>query len=117
MMNLAGNCSEMSLLAGGNLEAVEDHGVHDLLVIVLRQYDTGAPVHLPEIFEDRQLVRAVAGDAADARIDCERHLDELVQGRRIAGGAERADIFLLDHRLQRGVGVEDAAAAGAEHVP
>src|SRR3546814_11880499 len=70
------------------------------------------PVDLTEVLDRRQLVRIVGGDETHARGDGEGHLDHLVQRRLVAGGAERAGVLFGLHRLQRGVGVKHAAAAG-----
>jgi len=44
-------------------------------------------------------------------------LDHLVEGRLVAGGAQRAIILLAGDCLERGGRVEHAAAAGAQHAP
>ncbi len=56
-------------------------------------------------------------DAADPRADGEGNLDLFVDGSFIAAGAQPAMIVILAQRFQRTVGIEHAAAAGAEHVP
>src|SRR6185437_16280466 len=56
-------------------------------------------------------------DLADAWVHREGHLDHLVEGRLVAGGAQRAVVFLAMHRFQRRIGVEDAAAARTQDVP
>ena len=62
-------------------------------------------------------MRVVRRDPAHARADGEGDFDHLVERRLVAGGAQRAVIFVLVHGLERRVGVEHAAAARAEHVP
>ena len=59
----------------------------------------------------------MGGDPAHPRADREGHLDHLVERRFVSGGAQRAAVFGAVHGFERRAGVEDAAAAGAEHVP
>jgi hypothetical protein len=59
----------------------------------------------------------VRRDPAQAGTDGKGDLDHLVEGRLIAGGAERAVIGLLVDRPEGLGGLEHAAATGAEDVP
>ena len=59
----------------------------------------------------------MGGDAPDTRADSEGDLDEIVNGRLVAGRAERAIVIVGAQRLQRGMRIEHAATAWAEHVP
>src|SRR5262249_17599887 len=72
---------------------------------------------LAVIFPDRQFVRFVGRDLAHARAHGEAHLDDVVERGFARGGAKRAIVFVGAHGLERGVGVEHPAAAGAKHVP
>ena len=54
---------------------------------------------------------------AHARAHRERHLHHLVERGLVAGRAERAVILARLDRLERGAGIENAAAARAQHVP
>ena len=56
-------------------------------------------------------------DAPDPGADREGNLDLFVDGGFIAAGAQPAMIVIMTQRFQRAVGIEHAAAAGAEHVP
>ena len=56
-------------------------------------------------------------DAAHPPAHCERHLDDLVEGRRVAGGTPGAGILVLVYALQGRAGVEHAATARAQHIP
>ena len=56
-------------------------------------------------------------DAPDPRADREGDLDLLVDGGFIAAGAQPAMIVVVTQRFQRAMGIEHAAAAGAQHVP
>ena len=56
-------------------------------------------------------------DAPDPGADREGNLDLLVDRGFIAAGAQPAMIVVVTQRFQRAVGIEHAAAAGAEHVP
>lgn len=106
------------LLAGAQLHVIQHHAVHHLLELRAgRQLQPRGPEHLPHVVPDRQGVGRVGGDGAHPRADGERHLHHLVQGRFVAGRAERAQVLVLVHRLQRGVGMEHPAAARAEDVP
>ncbi len=57
------------------------------------------------------------GDLAHPRIDREGDLDHLVEGRFISGRTQRAIVLLVIEGLQRGAGIEHAAAPRAQHVP
>ena len=83
----------------------------------LRQIDAGAPENLPVIFDFRQRVGTVRGDAANARAHRERDLDHLVERRLIAGGAQPAIVLVAIDGLKRRAGLEHAAATGTEDVP
>jgi hypothetical protein len=84
---------------------------------IVGQVDPGAPEDLPGIFDEGEGVGIVGGDPAHARGNGERHLHHLVQRGLVTGGAQRAAVGLLAHGLERGVGVQHASAARAEHVP
>ena len=62
-------------------------------------------------------MRIVRRDPAHARADGEGDLDHLVERGLVAAGAERAVVILFVHGAELLVGVEHAAAAGAQHVP
>ena len=118
MTNSAGNCSDrMRLLAGRQLDGVERDLLHHGVEIILGQVDAGAPEDLAVIFPDRQVVGIVRRDPAHARAHGEAHLDHVVERRLVVEVAERAIVFVGTHALERGVGVEHAAAARAQHVP
>jgi hypothetical protein len=104
------------LVAGGQFEGFE-HDLLEHLLEILRQREAGAEVDLAEIFERRQLVWVLGGDSAHPRAHGESYLHHLVQRRLVIGGAERAEILVALHGLQRGVGLQYAAATGTEHVP
>ena len=108
---------QCAFFARRKLQMVDDEIVHDRLVALLRQVDARTPVHLAEIFLQRQFVGIMRGDPADPRTDGEGDVDHLVERRFVGIGAERADIFVPLDGLQRRVGVEHAAAARAKHVP
>ena len=56
-------------------------------------------------------------NAAHTRADREGDLDEIVDGRLVAGGAQRAIVIVMSQRFQRRVRIEHTAAARAQHVP
>jgi hypothetical protein len=82
-----------------------------------RQIDARAPENLAVIFDFRERIRAVGGDATNAGADRKGDLDHLVERRLIAGGAQPAIVFVAIDILECRAGIEHAAAAGAEHVP
>ena len=60
------------------------------------------PQNTGGIFDRRQGVRIVGGDAPDARADGEDDLDPLVERRLVAGGAKRAVVDIVMDRLEVG---------------
>ena len=66
---------------------------------------------------DRQRVRIVRSDPANARVDRERDLDKLVEDRLAVARAERTMILGAADRFERIAAVEHAAATGTHHVP
>ena len=56
-------------------------------------------------------------NAPDHGTDGEGDLDLFVDGSLVATGAQAAVIILFAQRFQRGMGIEHAAATGAQHVP
>lgn len=102
--------------AGRQFDGI-DGELGERLIETLRQIDAGAPENLPQIFDFRQRIRIVRGDAAHARAHREGDFDHLVERRLVARGAEPAGIFLVIDGLERRAGVEHAAAAGTQHVP
>lgn len=105
------------LFTGRKLDILQRERFHLLRQILFRQIGAGRQVDLAEIFHQRQFMWSVGGNLAYAWTDGECYLDHLVEGWRIALGAQRASIFVLLHGFQRGVGVEHAAAAGAQNIP
>ncbi|MEY9531707.1 hypothetical protein ABIA19_001497 [Sinorhizobium fredii] len=87
------------LFARRQFQRFNNELVELFFVIVLRQVDAGAPIHLAEIFDRRHFMRVMRLDVAYPRAYRERHLDHFVEGRLVAGGAERAGIFRALHRL------------------
>ena len=103
--------------AGGQFQRVQKRLVQQFVETLIGDIDARPPVDAAQVFRQRQLVRAVAGDAADAGVDGKGDLDQFIQRRRIIGGAERAVVFGPHHGFQRGIGVQHPAAAGTQHVP
>jgi hypothetical protein len=103
-------------LARRQLDRIQ-HDFGEDIIDLLRQVDAGAPEDLSLIFPNRQRMWIVGCDPAYARVHREGHLDHLVEGRLVARAAQRAAVLVLAHGLERGICVEHAAAAGAEHVP
>ena len=105
------------LLARRQFDRLERHFVPQARECLLVDVDSRAPENLPEIFPERQRIGIVRRDPPDARADGEGDLDLFVDGGLVAGRAQRAIIVVMAQRFQRGMRVEHAAAAGAEHVP
>ena len=105
------------LVAGGQFDGVERDLLHHGVEIILGQVDAGAPEDLAMIFPDRQVVGIVRRDPAHARAYREADLDHVVERRLVVEVAERTIVFAGTHALERGVGVQHAAAARAQHVP
>ena len=112
-----GSCTDMTAFCPGGSSRYSSVNDSMPVVEVVRQVDAGAPEHLAGIFDRRERIRIVGGDAADARADREDDLDHLVQRRLVAGGTERTIVETFVDGLEAGIGAEHAAAAGAEHVP
>ncbi len=79
--------------------------------------DRRTPEYLPIIFGRGQFVGTVGRDLPQARAYREGHLDQVVERRLIARGAESAIILRPIQGLQAFVGGENAGAARAHHVP
>jgi hypothetical protein len=108
---------QQRLLARRQLHGIERDLLHRCVEAVIGQVDAGAEEDLPVVFPDRQPLRIVRGNAADARVHGKAHFDHVIERRLIVDVAECTMIFLRAHALQRGVGVQHAAAARAQHVP
>ena len=107
---------KQGLLAGRKLDRVESHFL-DHLIEIFRQIDRRAPEYLAKVLGERKLVRIMRRDPAHPPVDRKRHLDDLVEDRRITSGAPGAVVLLAVDTPQRGARVEHAAAARAQHVP
>ncbi len=104
------------LFAGRQLDQFEDDFLDQLLEIV-RDIDARTPEHLTKILVEWQFVGVVRRDPADPPVDRKRHLDDLVEGRRVSGCAPGAGIFILVDALQRRGRIEHTPATGAQDVP
>src|SRR6266702_171383 len=102
--------------AGRQLDGIDDRLVDDLLE-VLGQVDSRAPEDLAVIFPHRQRMGIVRRDPANARVHREGYFDHLVERGFVADGAQCAGVLVAVDGLERGTGVEHAAAAGTEYVP
>ena len=94
MMNSAGSCSEMIAFSPGGSSSDSSVISSKTSSKFSGSVEAGAEIDLAEIFDRRQLVRIVRGDAAHARVDGEGDLDHLVERRLVVGGAERAAVFV-----------------------
>jgi hypothetical protein len=72
---------------------------------------------LAKIFGRGQFVRTVGRDPAQARAHRKGHLDQIVERRLIARGAESAMILRLIQGLQALIGGENTGAARAHEAP
>ena len=90
--------------------------VQQLLQIV-RKIDRRTPEDLAIIFGRGQFVGIMGRDFSHARAYRKSHLDQIVERRLIARGAERAIILRPIQRLQAFVGGKNPGAARAHHVP
>ena len=104
------------LFACSELHHVERHpldGAFDILGHVIAR----APEDLAHIFGEGKRIGIMRGDAANARVDRERDLDQLVERRFVIGRAKRAIIVGVTEGLQGRARLEHAAASRAQHVP
>jgi hypothetical protein len=108
---------QVRLLARRQLDRIESHLLDCLLEACFGQIYARTPEDLAVIFPIRQRMWIMRRDPPYARADRECHVDHLVKRWFVARGAEGTIIFLGVHALQRGIGVEYAAATRAQHVP
>ena len=102
---------------GGDLDVLDYDLIEGLDVVVHGQIDARSPVKLAQIFVQRHRFRIVRGDSANPWAYGESDLHHFVERRAVPRGAKRANIFVLDDRLQRRIGVENPAAAWTQNVP
>src|SRR5437660_976382 len=62
-------------------------------------------------------MKTVRGDPPDLGADCKGNLDLLVDRRLVAASAESAMVVFMAQGFQRVMRIQNAAAAGTEHVP
>ena len=103
-------------LACRQVDDFERDVVQQLLQIG-RKIDRRTPEDLAIIFGRGQFVGIMGRDLPHARAYREGHLDQIVERRLIARGAESAIILRAIQRLQAFVGGKNAGAARAHHVP
>ena len=117
MTKSSGSCTDNTARSPGGSSIESMVKSAKALVQRSRQIDARAPENLPVIFDLRQRIRIVAGDAPHPRADRECNLDHFVERRLVAAGAKSAGIFLVIDGFERRAGIEHATAAGTEHVP
>ena len=84
---------------------------------IVRKIDGRTPEDLAIIFGCGQFVGIMGRDLSHARADREGHLDQIIERRLIACGAESAIILRPIQGLQAFVGGKNPGAARAHHVP
>ena len=87
------------------------------LLQIDRKIDGRTPEDLAIIFCHGQFVRTMGGDLAHTRAYREGHLDQIVERRLIARGAESAIVVRAIQGLQAFIGGENTGAARAHHAP
>jgi hypothetical protein len=103
-------------LACRQVDDFERDVVQQLLQII-RKIDRRTPEDLAIIFGRGQFVGIMRRDLAHPRAYRKRHLDQIIERRLIARGAERAMILRPVQRLQALVGGKNPGTARAHHVP
>src|SRR5262249_55646417 len=98
------------------LDSLERDLLQQLLQI-RRKSDSRTPEDLAVIFGRRQFIWAVSRDFAHARAHCERYLDQVVERRLIARGAESAIVLRPINGLQTFIGGKHASATWANNIP
>ena len=104
------------LFACSELHHVERHPL-DGAFNILRHVIARAPEDLAHVFGEGKRIRVMRGDAANALVDRERDLDQLVERRFVIGRAQRAIIVGVIEGLEPRARLEHAAASRAQHVP
>ena len=81
------------------------------------QIDARTPEDLTVVVQEGKRLGMVGSNLAQPRVHRERHFDDFVEDRFVAGCTEGTAIFRPGDGLEGGIRVNHAAAAGAENVP